>query len=208
MSAFQLTINFTAADLQTIYAAKENIVLIKSVTGEAQFSWLSFAPFESNVVGWDEGQYSIYALMGQGGTVVTSSSEQAAQPSQNYTFDQSGAFSQPTAVPIGQNAYQVTNQCSPGQDLTFGLAQTVTVNGTAIDNAFINSQFIPMGQHAIFRPTTQLFIFLASAVPAGVIIDPATESGVVSQSTTIEFVNGEIAATVTYNGNAGTFTQV
>ena len=208
MSAFQLNINFTVADLQTIYAAKENVILVKSVTGEAQFSWVSFPPFESNVVAWEEGNYSVYASMGAGGSVITSSSEQPAEPSQNYTFDQSGTFLQSTSAPIGANAYQVTNQCSPALDLTFGLAQTVTVNGTQINNAFINSQFVPMGQHAIFRPTTNLTIFLASSVPAGVIVDPSTESGVVSQSTTITFVNGEVAANVTYDSNTGLFTQV
>ena len=208
MPAYQLNINITAADLQTIYAAKENIVLVKSVAGEAPFSWVSFPPFEGNAVTWNEENYSIYASMGEGGGVITSSVVQAAQPSQNYTFDQSGVFSQPSPVAIGSNAYQITNQCSPGQGLLFGLAQTVSVNGTAHDNALINAQFIPMGQHAIFRPATQLIIFLASDVPAGVIIDPATESGVVSQSTTITFVNGEVAANVTYDGNTGMFTQV
>lgn len=208
MSTFQLNINFTAADLQTIYAAKENVVLVKSVAGEAQFSWVSFPPFEGNAITWDEVNYSIYASMGAGGGVISTSVDQAAQPSQNYTFDQSGAFSQPGPVSIGQNAYQVTNQCSPGQDLAFGLAQTVTVNGTAFNNAPINAQFIPMGQHAIFRPTTELIIFLASAIPAGVIIDPATETGLVSQSAIISFVNGEVTANVAYDGNTGLFTQV
>ncbi len=209
MPAYQLNINIAAADLQTIYAAKENIILIKTVEGEAPFSWLSFPPFESNAVTWDEGTYSVYASVtnNSGVVVVTSFTEQAAQPSQNYTFDKTGAFSQPNPVPIGPDAYQVTNQYSPGSDLTFGLVQAVSVNGTAIDKALLNSQFIPLAQHAIFRPTTQLTIFLASSIAAGEIVDPSTESGVISQSTTITFANGIFAATVTYDATTGSFVQ-
>jgi len=209
MPAYQLNINISAADLQTIYAAKENIVLIKSVEGEAPFSWLSFPPFESNAVTWNEENYSVYASVNSdnGGIIITTFSEQAAQPSQNYTFDQSGAFLQPTQVPIGPNAYQVTNQYSPNGNLTFGLVQTVSVNGTALDKALLNAQFVPLGQHAIFRPTTQLTIFLASNIAAGQFVDPSTETGVISQSTTITFADGVFAATATYDAATGSFVQ-
>ena len=209
MPAYQLNINISPADLQTIYAAKENIVLAKSVIDESPFSWVSFPPFEGNAVTWDEQNYSVYASMtsDSGGGVVTSFTEQAAQPTQNYTFDQSGAFSQPSAVPIGPAAYQVTNQFSASPGLTFGLVQTVSVNGTAMEKSLLNAQFVPMGQHAIFRPTTQLTIFLASNVAAGEIIDPSTESGVISQSTMITFANGVFAATVAYDAATGSFVQ-
>jgi len=209
MPAYQLNINISAADLQTIYAAKENIILIKTVEDQAPFSWVSFPPFEGNAVTWEEENYSVYAsaTTDNGGVVVTSFSEQAAQPSQNYTFDQSGAFSQPTQVPIGPNAYQVTNQYSPEANLVFGLVQTVSVNGAAIDKALLNAQFVPLAQHAIFRPTTQLTIFLASNIVAGETVDPSTESGVISQSTTITFADGVFTATVTYNATTGSFVQ-
>jgi hypothetical protein len=209
MPAYQLNINISTADLQTIYAAKENIVLAKSVIDESPFSWVSFPPFESNAVTWDEQSYSVYASMtsDNGGVIVTISAEQAAQPSQNYTIDESGVFSQPVAVPIGPAAYQVTNQFSANPSLTFGLIQTVSFNGTVLDKALINAQFVPMGQHAIFRPTTQIVIFLASNIAAGEVVDPSTESGVISQPTTITFADGVFAATVTYDAATGTFVQ-
>lgn len=208
MSTYQLNININAADLSAIYAAKESIVLIKSVKGEEPYAWLSFLPFEGNAVTWND-DYSIYAAS-QGdssGVVINSFTEVAALPTQNYNFLNDGTFSQPNPVPIGANSYQITNQNTSLPNLSFGLVQAANVNGTVFNNNPINAQFVPQNQFAIFKPTNQITIFLASNISAGMFVDADTESGVISQSTILIFENGVNAITVTYDNTKGGFVQ-
>jgi len=208
MSTYQLNININAADLSAVYAAKESIVLIKSVKGEEPYAWVSFLPFEGNAVTWSD-EYSIYATSqaDSSGVVITSFTEQAALPAQNYNFSNDGTFSQPNAVPIGANSYQITNQNTSVPNLSFGLLQAANVNGTVISSNPINAQFVPQNQFAIFKPTNQVTIFLASNISAGMFVDADTESGVLSQFTTITFENGVNEITVTYDNTKGGFVQ-
>ncbi len=208
MSNYQLNIVINAADLSTIYAANESIILIKSSEGEKPFSWLSFKPFESNLVTWAE-DYSIYTTnqTESSGTIINFFTHEPAVPSQNYNFLNDGTFSQPNPVPIGASSYQITNQNTSVLDLSFGLIQAANVNGVDFENNPINVQFVPQNQYVIFKPLTQLAIFLASNISAGTVISPDSESGVISQSTAITFPNGVYEITVTYNASTGGFVQ-
>lgn len=135
MSTYQLNININAADLSAVYAAKESIVLIKSVKGEEPSAWVSFLPFEGNAVAWND-EYSIYATSqtDSSGVIITSFTEVAALPAQNYNFSNDGSFSQPSPVSIGANSYQITNQNTSIPNLSFGLLQAANVNGTAVNS--------------------------------------------------------------------------
>jgi hypothetical protein len=208
MSTYQLNINISAADLSAIYAAKENVVLIKSVKGEEPYAWISFLPFQGNAVTWND-DYSIYETYQteSSGVNATFFTEEAALPLQNYNFLNDGTFSQPNPVPIGANSYQVTNQNTTALNISFGLAQTANVNGTEFNNSPVNAQFVPENQFAIFKPTDQITIFLASDITAGMFVDQDTEFGVMSQFTILTFENGVNEITVTYDDTKGGFVQ-
>lgn len=196
-----------AADLAGITAVKENIVLIKQVDNQEAFSWLSFPPLENNRVTWDE-NYSVYATWQQDSTVtnISVSTETAANPQQNYNLTSDG-FSEPTPASICSNCYEATNLNTAVPNIFFGLMQAATVNGTEVKNSAINAQLIPRNQRAIFKPLTSLTIFLASGVPAGILVDPETITGVMSQPATIVFAEGSTEATVTYDSAKGCFVQ-
>jgi len=206
---YQLNITFDTAQLQAIYAAKQNVTIAKIVTGEEAFSWVSFSPLEANVVTWADSDFFIYGAFSTGsqGTEINSIITQAVLPGQNYTLEPTGTFSEPTAVPIGSDGFQVTNQYSAVSYLTFGLMQSVTINGANIANAPTNAQIVLLGQHAIFRPTSQLIIFMASDIPAGQSIDPSTENGAIGPSTTIIFTPAEETISIAYDSASGGFLQ-
>ncbi|MES2111865.1 MAG: hypothetical protein V4577_24115 [Bacteroidota bacterium] len=209
MAAYQLNIAFTITQLEAIYAAKQNVTIVKTVEGAESFSWLSFSPFEANGINWDESDFFVYGATSteNQGVVINSTITQAVQPGQNYTLEAAGTFSGPTAAPIGPDGFQVTNQYSSADYLTFGLMQSVTVNGANIANAPTNEQIVLLGQHAIFRPTTQLIIFMASDIPAGQIVDPTTENGAIGPATNISF-NPPTTISLAYDSASGGFSQV
>lgn len=207
--AYQLNIAFTNDQLQAIYAAKQNVTIVKTVTDAEAFSWLSFPPFEANEINWDDSNlfaYGAFSTESQG-TEINSIITQAVQPGQNYTLEASGTFSAPTAVQIGPDGYQVTNQYPAVSYLTFGLMQSVTVNGANVANAPTNEQIVLLGQHAIFRPTSQLIIFMASNAPAGQSINPATENGAMGPLTSITFTPATETISIVYDSASGRFLQ-
>lgn len=204
---YTLKIVISAADLAGIAAVKENIVLVKQVSGQEPFSWLSFPPFESNVVTWDE-NYSLYATWQQGSDVaiINVSTETPAQPMKNYNLTTEG-FSEPAPATVCSNCYQVTNLNSAVPNISFGLMQKATVNGTEEKSSAINAQLVPLNQRAVFKPLSSLTIFLASNVPAGIFVDPDTITGLISGMAPITFAEGSLEATVTYDSARGCFVQ-
>ena len=204
MPSYQLNADISAADLQTIYAAGEQIVLLKLTQG-TPVAWVSFNPLENNTVQWQE-SYAIYGSTSevQAGTVISMMSQAQAAPQQNYNFLPDGVFSPPTSVPtLGQDTYQITNQYIAEPMMTFGLAQGVQTNGTAFPYNPINAQSVPENQFVTFTPLTEVVIYLASQISAGMVI-----TQVESPSTTLIFGNGVNDITVTYDAASGSFVQI
>jgi hypothetical protein len=200
---YQINISIDAAGVQALNAAGQFVTFVKSITsspaesGNLPVAWLSFSPFMSNSVGWQESYY-LYATttpIEPGATIQeTSQTPAPAQEGPIYTFQQ-GVF---TAGPEGSApTYNMMN--SQGSALTFGLAQTATVNG---DNATapVNAVTILNGENASFTPTETVSVFLSSFNTNGSVI-----SHVAGNALVIELTSQEPVAHVSFNDANGQF---
>lgn len=202
MPNYQLNADISAADLATIHAAGQSIVLLKLTGSGTPLSWVAFTPMEGNSVQWVE-SYALYASTSEvtSGTTITMMSQTAASPQQNYPLTAAGAFGPPVQdTTIGVDTYESVNNFAAFPLMSFGLAQGVQVNGTAFPYQPINAQAVPLNQTVTFAPLTEVVIFLETNITSGMVI---TE--VLSNSTTLTFGNGINDITVAYE--SGTFVQ-
>jgi len=178
MSQFQLTVDFTNADLDTLSQAGESVVLVKmssSPVGESKaVAWVTFNPFVTNTVTWVE-NYGVYAssvVPIQNGT-ISKLADTMAYGGQAYDFVDAGHFKGPNAPtsPLTGNQYQVNNNWSKDPALTFGLAQDLTVNGKGLLASPLNAMLVPAGQNAAFTPLTSVQIFMESAITTGMVLE-------------------------------------
>ena len=84
-----------------------------------------------------------------------------------YPFE-TGACAYPSSIDAGVNNYGIENKYS--QQFTFGMAQSVTVNGNKFDAAPLNSVTVLSKQTAIFNPIEKVTVFLHSKFSNGMII--------------------------------------
>jgi hypothetical protein len=65
MSKYRLNINLEGVDLDTIYEAKQQVVIVKHTAEcKSAVAWVSFRPFERNTIDW-ETTFAIYASSGE-----------------------------------------------------------------------------------------------------------------------------------------------
>lgn len=173
---YELVILFEKQDLSLINKAREKVVLVQA-THETNYPvvWAAFTPFERNLVTWNN-QYFLYAStsLPTPDREILIVAEQKAQSQNIYTFNQDRTFSDPESEPsLNLNQYMVVNNLPYEQmpSLTFGLAQSCTINSLT-KSSNINSQgikplpihaaIVPSKQFAKFIPRKELFILLAS----------------------------------------------
>jgi hypothetical protein len=113
-----------------------------------------------------------------------------------YTFNNAsfiGPTQGPGAPPAG--SYRVFNQApaSPNPSLVFGLTQSVNLNGAQLPASPINAETVPAVQFATYTPLDTVYVWLASRVTAGDIVQDPLQVGnrraVSSRSTTVRFAS-------------------
>lgn len=169
MSHFELTIEVTPVDTETINRQGKVVALARSFGGTgAEVIWAQFAPFETNVVEWGP-QFGLYASPDpvKGDSPITASSTlPLAEPGLVYPFAD-GVFGTPVQSGTTET-FSIRNE-STGT-LTFGLTQTVTANGSRLDSPPIDAISVPSNDSAELMPPTRVAVFLFRRVDDGVVV--------------------------------------
>jgi hypothetical protein len=199
MPSYTLNIDIDSTDLQAIYAAGESVTIVKQSPTGPSVAWVAFLPFEANTITWTD-SYALYASNTgvQGGAVISQLSNVAASPGLKYPFS-NGNFG--PGVPdstLPPNTYETNNQMSAFSTLTFGLAQSVQVNGTAQPNNPINAQTVPLNQTATFTPYDNITVFLQSQVQSSQVLTTVT-----SQNIQLSFGGATTTQTISYTAASG-----
>lgn len=198
---YQLNIDFTPADLQTILAAGEQVVITKQTGGSnGNVAWIAFSPLGSNTVTWTD-TYTMYASRStlQGGATINMLSQAAALETESLPFNGGFLAADPT-IKLSADQYGVENQYNTTPYMVFGLAQSANVSGSAFPASPINATVVPANQSVIFSPLDVIQVFVAANIDNGMVL-----SNVSSASLTLTFGNGVIEQTVAYNATIGGF---
>lgn len=203
MPQYRLNIEFNEKDLQTIYGANEKVIIVKHTAGDVgeKVAWVSFQPFMHNTIDW-ETSFAIYVsnTAVQGGATINKLSDKQAATKILYKFKE-GVFKDAVPLPdLSSNTYALSNEMGDYSSLTFGLAQSVVVNGAAFANHPINAIDVPFGQTANMTPIERVDVYLRNDINDGTVI-----SHIVSVALPIEYGESESEHTVAYNGEIGKF---
>ncbi|KQW02825.1 hypothetical protein [Rhizobacter sp. Root1221] len=205
MSQYQLNIGFLQADLNTLLAANELVTIVKqtSAGGAPTIAWVTFSPFLTNSVTWED-EYTLYASNTaiEGNATIEMMSQTAAAETQRLIFS-SGSFqgAQP-GVTLPGDTYGVLNGDTGVPALTFGLAQQANVSGNAVPSSPINAQLVPMQQNAAFTPLDVIQVFMQSNTSNGMVL-----SNVTGPAITLTFGDGINELAIQYDASVGGFTQ-
>ncbi len=205
MPKYTLNIDFEKGDLDTIYKAGEKVTMIKQTANGTPVAWVSFYPFENNTVVWEE-EYALYSSTTeiQSGATIQKMSDEAASEQMMYDF-QNGNFGIPSpSDKLSKGMYGATNKTPIDQaiGLTFGLAQSVQVNGTAQPNKPINADWVPSQHVTTFTPYEKILLFLDSEINDGMVV-----TDIFSNELTLVF-GGDISdLTAKYNATTGSFAK-
>lgn len=199
MSSYELIVQIDSADVKEINAAKQVVTIVKEVGGSSgePVAWVAFSPFENNDVSWEE-QYGVYASTSQvenGATITKTSAVNPATSEVSYPF-QNGTFGSP--IPGGPaNSYGIANQYS--QQFTFGMAQSVTANGSKFDASPLNAVPVLSNEDATFTPIEKIKVFLHAHFNNGVII-----TNITSKALEVDLTNSP-KVTIKYDKASGKF---
>jgi hypothetical protein len=221
MPSYSLKLEFDAQTLQTLWEADEKVVLVKSPPASGSSGsgsgvvWVAFAPFENNVVTWEE-EYAIYAS--QTGSLVTTTVTTGFPTASGIAFKFNGTGFQETSSnefpPTG--TYRVFNEAANASSYQFGLVQKVIANG-GVETQPINAVVIPENQLADFTPVPAVIAWMQSNVSVGETVpipppvqatSPVEEVTMMSRSTEIQFGGAVTSVTYKYDSSAGGFVPV
>ena len=173
MTTYSLKFSIDGQGLQQMMGMSISISRTVKASGgnNMETAWISFQPAMQSTVSWAE-DYYIYASTSpaQPGAVISlaSTTNSPVQSNQLYTFDQRAVFSSSSAQTGG--AFEVSNQQSPSQNWTMGLAQSAHVNGAMKQLAALNAMDVPYATNASFTPTENVSIWLSSFTTDGTVI--------------------------------------
>jgi hypothetical protein len=198
MLSYTLNIAFEKEDVRKINQIGERVILIKQTnpaSSQNQVAWVAFDPFENNVVNWNE-IYYVYASTNelQSGARIKKASYEDAGNGSVYNF-KNNVFSLDPNLLVDPDTFGIYN--ATGNDLSFGLAQNVTVNNSFFTAAPINATTVLAGQNVNFTPLTQVSVFLQKNTTDGLVL-----AKVFSNNYLAMFGNGLNEISVIYrNGN-------
>lgn len=170
MSEYQLTIEFAPDDLLKIQEAGQKVAIVK---GSGQYGisnviWVAFEPLEKNVLNWTS-QYGLFASSAPvrfDKVLQPTSTQHNAEPGITYPFE-NGSFSPPESKSSPKN-YSVENRMP--DNLTFGLVQTVELNGETHGSSLVSASRIPTRSDEEFMPAERVFLFLMENAETGMMI--------------------------------------
>jgi hypothetical protein len=204
MATYNLKALIDSETVKLFNQLKQKIVIVKmGKDGSTELAWVTFAPFEINVVSWEQiyGLYASYSET-QGKARVLKSSYTLASEKQIYPFE-NGVFSvpQPDST-LGENTYEVSNKMQDYPCLVFGLAQDVVANGVSYEGNPINATKVLSNESATFTPHERIRIFMQSDIDDGMVI-----SRIKSQSLDLDFTTQSDIA-IKYDKAVGAFVKI
>ena len=200
MTTFRLIIELSAADTETINDNDQKVALVKEGSGQAPSDviWVSFSPFERNVVQWQD-VYGIFCspeVPKPGTSIQPSSIQLPARPGTRYPFE-NGVFGTP-AGDEPADLYSVANLAS--RTLTFGLAQSVEGGGKQIEGSPVNAVALAPQMVAAFEPSETVFVFLIKTAESGMVSSVSE-----SEALKVPFSPSNRKQTIHYDGKMGRF---
>lgn len=167
MTKYILEVIFNRADLKLINQASQKVVLIKEVDGGGnKVAWVTFEPFQINKITWGS-NYFLYASPSQAveGWQIVGWTMQEAQAQSEYIFNDDRTFSAPEPnSKLKPYQYIVFNNVSFDREkmLSFGIAQTCTINSKRTLPQPLNATLVLAKNSAKFISTNKVLIFLAA----------------------------------------------
>lgn len=206
MPNYCLHVRFNENDLRTIQQANQKVVIAKHTAGNAEFqvAWISFRPFMENTIEWSN-DFAMYASTTEieNGATINMLSYKEVETKVQYQF-KDGIFQNATPqADLDDKTYSISNQMNDYARLTFGLAQSVIVNGEAFVNLPINAFYLHYGQNVKITPTEKISVYLKADVGEGTIINLIT-----SIAMPIEYTESEIDLTIMYDGSKCEFIPI
>ena len=185
MADYELKIEINPEDVQQINGAKQKVTITKEVSGgtSVPVAWVAFEPLSDNELTWEQ-KYGVYASTTEiqnGAKIVKGSAVNPATSGVYHPFEL-GAFSGPYGTTSRPNEYGIENRAS--DQLTFGLAQSVTANGNPFEANPLNAVPVLTRQTATFLAKEKLRVFLHGAFDNGVVISEVQGMGLEVDLTT------------------------
>lgn len=180
---YELNINIDSQGVEQINQAGQQVTISKSDPTTNPIAWIGFAPLESNILTWTDNYYMYASTSEIENGVTIDMSSQTPDPLQlgfTYTL-QDGAFLSTSGT---GSSYIGENQ--EGDSLTFGLAQSSTVNGNSQTLTPLNAVTVLNNETANFTPLETVYVCLYANTANGTVISSIASSAlkVVLSSTT------------------------
>lgn len=211
MSTYELKVQIGDADLASLQAANEQIVLVRQLLDAGSpVAWAVVPLAQNRVITWND-DYSLFAAAGAGasvGKVVTVNNTAVATMSSNYTYTASGFSSAVPDSSLPQATVRIQNLDVASNAM--GLAQTYSVDGLKKDQPVpLNAQSVPAKQFAQFTASQILWIYLASGTSTGMVVSEPTTAAksrqAFSAALLVDFNTGAASQTVRYSAAHGYF---
>ena len=168
MTTYSLTINCTDADVERIDTNNERIIVVKQTKSDKPVIWQSFRAFPLNILEWEE-TYSIYASntsMEVDHTLIQTSAKHNIQTDVLYLFKSNQFYASKGGKPG-----EYTCQNLDDMDLTFGLAQAASLNGSSTGGITpINGEIILNTQTVGFTPVEKINVYIGKYTDNGIVI--------------------------------------
>lgn len=216
MSDYKLQISISEEDLKVLYKAGGRIVIREHSSDNANhnLNWISFLPFENNVIDWN-GDYGLYASIAEPDSQgqIEPMSFIAAKPQYIYEFS-NGIFHNPEFGPgLGVSTYEVNNRMTEYKGLTFGLAKDAIVNGISIEKRPFSAQYVPFGMFLSVEASEKIDIFWRFDTDKDTSKETSKEIDnlirqLESQVLTVEFLKEDHEHKAQYDGKQGCFVLV
>lgn len=168
-----LTVRFELRDLRALQASGANVVVVDPMSrfDEKPLTWVAFPPEREKTLTWIE-QYSIYASSQQpvpGEYIASVDRITEASPGRVYAFN-GDTYRESLGSELAANQYGVLNLSPQQRTWTFGLARIATGLGSNRERP-LNAASILYNQQAIFTPSEKIWVFIATSVSSGEILN-------------------------------------
>ncbi|MCQ4166519.1 hypothetical protein [Tahibacter harae] len=216
MTDYTLTLQISSADLPTLQAAGQQIVLVRKLADAGQTVAWAVLPLALNRrVGWND-SYTLYASNTPNliGNIIVVAAQAGATFQCDYSLSVSG-FQGPVPDPaLGPATVQIVNTVPAGSSasMLLGLAQCYGLDGGASGSVQpLNAQTVPAQQIARFSAAQQVWVYLASGCATGMIVPPplstttASAKQVFSTALLLSFSAAAASQTALYSATLGRF---
>jgi hypothetical protein len=205
MSVYSLKLSFTVGQLNLLFAAGARVAIAKPLKGGSpNLRWLTFRPFEANLVEWEE-QYGIYASLagasGGGSVTPVCGTDFPAYAGRLYTLQPQGCFGPPSAEEgLNPASYYAANAYAGAPAMTLGLFQNAQVNGQERLAGPVSAELTPSAWRVQMTPDTTVYVWIQSGGEGS-----AGVSQVTSPPTRVAFGDGTSSEALVFDSSTGTF---